>query len=130
MMAILTLRETKGRQNVGKGKDRNRRKVIPMLEKLEKLLAPRLEFVFGPIGDRFIGLICFLLSLILILPIPGGNMLPAAAISIFALALTQRDGLFALIGYALTGASAAVMFLIADKVFMAVQRVIAMFSGG
>lgn len=105
-------------------------KVIPPLEKIEKALAPRLEFVFGPVGDRLIGLICFLLSLILILPIPGGNILPAFAISVFALALTQRDGAFALFGYALTGASAAVMFLIAEKVVKAVEGVINWLSTG
>ena len=104
-------------------------KVIPWLEKVEKLLAPRLEFVFGPIGDRFIGLICFLLSLVLILPIPGGNMLPAFAISIFALAMTQRDGVFALFGYALTGASAALLALSAGAVVRAVEGVIRMFTG-
>jgi hypothetical protein len=104
-------------------------KVIPWLEKAEKLLAPRLEFVFGPIGDRFIGLICFLLSLVLILPIPGGNMLPAFAISVFALAMTQRDGVFALFGYALTGASGALLILSAGAVVKAVEGVIRMFTG-
>ena len=104
-------------------------KVIPWLEKVEKLLAPRLEFVFGPIGDRFIGLICFLLSLVLILPIPGGNMLPAFTISVFSLAMTQRDGVFALFGYALTGASAAILVLSADLVVKAVEGVIRMFTG-
>src|SRR5690606_36314235 len=60
-------------------------RVIPGLEQVEKLLAPRWSFMFGPVGDRMIGLICFLLSLVLILPIPLGNMLPAASVSVFAL---------------------------------------------
>jgi hypothetical protein len=98
-------------------------KVIPTLERLEKLLAPRLEFVFGPIGDRLIGLICFVLSLVLILPIPGGNMLPALAISIFALSMTQRDGAFALFGYALTGATATVLVLMGGALVRAVEAV-------
>ena len=45
----------------------------------------------------------------LILPIPLGNLLPAAAVSALALGLTQKDGVFALIGYALTIASVAVL---------------------
>jgi hypothetical protein len=86
-------------------------KLIPHLERVEKLLAPRLGFLFGVVGDRLIGVMCLLLSLVLILPIWGGNMLPAASISAFALGLTQRDGVFALIGYALTIISFAVLAL-------------------
>lgn len=84
-------------------------RLIPQLEKVEKLLAPRLGFMFGPVGDRVLGAVCFFLSLVLILPIPLGNLLPAAAVSALALGITQKDGVFALIGYALTIASVAVL---------------------
>lgn len=104
-------------------------KVIPWLERAEKLLAPRLGFMFGPIGDRLIGLVCFILSLVLILPIPLGNMLPAASISVFALALTQRDGVFALIGYAMSLASAGLLVLSAGAVVAAVEGVIKLVTG-
>jgi hypothetical protein len=104
-------------------------KVIPWLKRAEKLLAPRLSFMFGPIGDRLIGLCCFILSIVLILPIPLGNMLPAFAISVFALALTQRDGIFALFGYFLSLASAALLILSAGAVVRAVEGVIRLFTG-
>lgn len=91
-------------------------KVIPSLERVEKLLAPRLGFLFGPVGDRIIGLVCFLLSAVLILPIPGGNILPAAAIAVLSLALTQRDGVFLLFGYTLTGASVGLLIYLASAI--------------
>ena len=86
-------------------------KILPKLAKVEKLLQPRLGIMFGHIGDRLIGVVCLLLSLILILPIWGGNMLPAAAVACLALGLATRDGLIALIGYGLVGIGAGVVVL-------------------
>jgi len=108
------------REALARGFDR----LLPALERIERLLAPRLKFMFGPVGDRIIGLICFLLSLVLILPIPLGNMLPAAAVSALALAITQRDGAMALVGYLLTAASVAVLALSAGAVLAVAGRLL------
>jgi len=104
-------------------------RLIPSLERVETLLAPRLSFLFGAVGDRLIGLICSVLSLVLILPIPLGNMLPAASIAAFALALTQKDGFFALIGYLLAGVSFGVLALSAATVYAAVEQLLKFFGG-
>ena len=103
-------------------------KVIPRLERVEALLTPRLAFMFGPVGDRLIGLVCFLLSLVLILPIPLGNMLPAAAISVLSLGLTQRDGAAVLLGFLLAGASATVLILSAGAVVAAIRHLTQIFG--
>lgn len=87
------------------------RKLVPILERIEKVSAPRLVFLFGPVGDRVIGLTVTLLALVLLLPIWLGNMAPGAAIAVFGLALVQRDGVLALIGYAITGLSIALVAL-------------------
>lgn len=84
-------------------------KLIPTLRRIEKVSRPRLTFLFGPLGDRLIGLTVTLLSLVLLLPIFLGNMAPAAAIAAFGLALVQRDGILALIGYAIAGVSAGLL---------------------
>lgn len=84
-------------------------KLIPTLRKIEKVSRPRLTFLFGPLGDRLIGLTVTLLSLVLLLPIFLGNMAPAAAIAAFGLALVQRDGILALIGYAIAGVSVGLL---------------------
>jgi hypothetical protein len=90
---------------------RSIRKIVPMLQRVEKVSRPRLLWMFGPIGDRAIGLTCFLLSLVLLLPIPLGNMAPGAAIAAFGLAMVQRDGVLALIGYVITAVSAALLVI-------------------
>jgi hypothetical protein len=102
--------------------------IIPRLRKVERLCAPRLPFMFGPVGDRVIGLVCFALALVLILPIPLGNMLPAAAVAAFALGLTQRDGVMVLLGYLLTVAAFAVLVLSFGAVVAAVGHLLLIFG--
>jgi hypothetical protein len=104
-------------------------KIAPWLEKAENLSRPRLTFLFGPVGDRLIGLTCFLLSLVLILPIPLGNLAPAAAIALFGLAMIQRDGVIALIAYGVTAISAGLLVLGGQAAIMAVERLIQMVNG-
>jgi hypothetical protein len=99
-------------------------RIAPWLEKVENLSRPRLTFLFGPIGDRLIGLTCFLLSLVLILPIPLGNLAPAAAIALFGLAMIQRDGIIALIAYAMTAISAGLLILGGQAAILAVREVL------
>ena len=86
---------------------------IKWIRKAEAVSKPRYGLLFGPVGERLIGLVCLALALVLILPIPWGNMLPALAVSALAFSLIQRDGVIALIGYALAITSASVLALAA-----------------
>jgi hypothetical protein len=83
-------------------------RVAPWLERAEKLLRPRLSALALPPFEYAVGIICLLLALVLFLPIPFGNMLPAAAISLFALGLLERDG-YAIIAGLLAAAVSAVV---------------------
>jgi hypothetical protein len=60
--------------------------------------------------DRAIGAVCLLLSIILFLPIPMGNMPPAIAICLFALAILERDGIWVLAGFGAAIAAVAVIW--------------------
>jgi len=91
-------------------------KLIPWVERVERVSTARLTFLFGPVGDRLIGVCCTILAFVLMLPLPLGNLLPAVAISLFALALLQRDGVFALAGYAVTGVSLGILALAAGLI--------------
>ena len=76
-------------------------RVLPPLERFEKLSRPRLAFLTGRVGARLAGLACSLIALVLVLPIPFANLVPAMACGLFAMGLTRRDGLLILGGYAL-----------------------------
>ena len=92
------------------------RRLLPVLEAIERVSRPRLGLLFGPVGERLMGVVCTVLALVLILPIPLGNVLPAAAVAAFSLALILRDGFLSLAGYALTAASTAVLALAAHVI--------------
>jgi len=103
-------------------------KVLVWLVRVEAVSRPRLVFLFGPLGDRTIGLVCSVLALVLILPIPLGNMLPAAAVSVLSLALVQRDGALALFGYVLAALSGSVLVLAAGLIARGANHVISVIT--
>lgn len=84
-------------------------RVGPWLQKAERLMRPRLEIFSRPPAEYLIGAIALLLAVVLFLPIPLGNMLPAIAICILALGLIERDGVWVLIGTAVSVASIVIV---------------------
>jgi hypothetical protein len=74
-------------------------RVVPYLERLEKICKPRFPIVTETIGKVLIGIVILMLGIIMILPIPFlGNMPPGFAASVIAIGMTERDGLVVLIG--------------------------------
>ena len=57
----------------------------------ERLLRPRIAVLARPPFEYAVGAICLILSLILCLPIPMGNIPPAMAICVFSLAILERE---------------------------------------
>ena len=84
------------------------RRIAPWLSRAERLLRPRLQMLARPPFENLIGGACLLLSIILFLPIPMGNMPPAVAICLFALAILARDGVWVLAGLGATIAAIAI----------------------
>ena len=97
-------------------------KVLPYMGKIEKVLKPRFGLlVSSDASERVIGFVTFALSLVLFLPIPLNNMLPAAAISCIALGLAERDGIAVGLGYVLGIASVAVLVAISSALYIGVM---------
>lgn len=92
-------------------------RVVPVMEKLELLTSPRLKFLAKPPVDRVIALICAVLSLMIMMPIPFGNALPALAICFFAIGILQRDGLFVLVGLLVTLLGTAAISAFIGQIF-------------
>lgn len=104
-------------------------KILKWLERMEAVSRPRLPFLFGGVGSRMIGFVCTLLALVLILPIPGGNFVPAIAVSLLSLSLLQRDGYLALAGYAVAAASAAILMLAFNIIVRVMSHLITVLWG-
>lgn len=85
------------------------RRIGPALARAERLLKPRLRRLTGRVMQRWLGALCLLLSLILLLPVPLGNILPGLSISVIALGMLGRDGLWVLVGLAVSALSLLVV---------------------
>lgn len=101
-------------------------RAVPPIERVERMTTPRLGFMFGRLGDVSIGVVCTALAAVLVLPIPLGNLLPAAAVAALSLSLIQRDGLLTLIGYATAAISVSVLVVSGQLVLAALHRLGAM----
>ncbi len=70
-------------------------KMMPRLVWLEKLIRPRYwPFPGQRSADQVVGAVALIFAIAVTLPIPLGNWLPAFAIFLLALALSERDGIF------------------------------------
>jgi len=98
-------------------------RVLPSIRRVERLVGPRLTWLTNRSGEQVIGLFAFVLAVVLFLPIPFGNTVPALAIAITALAVLERDGVAAIVGtlIGLTGialVSGAVVGLAKGAIFI------------
>lgn len=85
-------------------------KAAPWLARAERLMRPRYQYLAKPPAEYLVGFICLVLSIILFLPIPLGNMLPAFTICVLALGVLERDGLWIGIGVACAIAAVAIVW--------------------
>jgi hypothetical protein len=76
-------------------------RVIPVLQRLERVVRPRWTTPFGT-TKRVIGIVVLLLSATLMAPIPFSQIIPALVVMLLAFAFLEQDGL--LLAIALTAA--------------------------
>lgn len=110
----------------GRGMPRERfaqlvERLAPLLARAERLLRPRWTFLVSHSAERVLGGICLALAIVLALPIPLGNMLPAFAICLIALGVLERDGLWIILG---TATGALSMVIVAGVVYALVKSTI------
>lgn len=96
-------------------------RIEPWIAKAERMLKPRLAPLSSPSMERVIGVFCLILSIILALPIPLGNMLPAVALCIMAFGILEKDGLWVILGAALGVVS---LFLVAGVIYAIIKAMI------
>ena len=104
-------------------------KVLPQLKQVERLSRPRLSVMTSEVSEMLIGIATFVLAFILILPIWGGNLVPALIISTFGFGLMQRDGVVVLVGWAGVAGVCLFIWLAWELVTRAFGPVIAWATG-
>ena len=77
-------------------------RMLPTLRRCERMVRPRATWLANDWAKRPIGLICFMLATIIVLPIPLGHVAPGTAICLLALGLMEHDGVITGLGFAAT----------------------------
>lgn len=104
-----------------------RLRIVPRLFWLEKFVRPRYWPLARGRDESLIGLICLVLAVALVLPVPFGNWPSAFSIALLSLALLQRDGILLLAGLIAAAISLAIFVTV---VLGAVTLADNVFSGG
>jgi hypothetical protein len=99
-------------------------RAAPYLAKVERILRPRLGFMFDPLPIALMAGLCLVLSLLLTLPIPLTGMVLATPILLYGLALIQRDGICALVAGLLGNAAMIFAFIAGWAVFRGIGAAI------
>jgi len=87
-------------------------RVVPLLQRLERLVRPRYWPFWRHQGDRVIGIIALILGIAVVLPVPLGNWLPAFASALVGLALSERDGILFGVAVAIGVTSIAIILAV------------------
>ncbi|MBU3963641.1 MAG: exopolysaccharide biosynthesis protein, partial [Alphaproteobacteria bacterium] len=80
-------------------------RLSPWLKRAETCVKPRFWFLKSRLSERLLGLFALVLAVVVFLPIPLGNWLPALALAIIGFAHSQCDGFGVLIGTAVGAVS-------------------------
>lgn len=83
--------------------------VIPRLIRLERMIKPRYWPFWRRQGERIVGIMTLVLAIVITLPIPFGNWLPAFSTTLLGLSLSERDGILFAVGTFVGGVSLAIV---------------------
>ncbi|HEY8189813.1 MAG TPA: exopolysaccharide biosynthesis protein [Micavibrio sp.] len=86
-------------------------KGLPWIQKAEHLIRPRLEVITTDRITRIVGLLGAIMSLCIMVPLPGTNTVPGMGIVLMSIGIMMRDGL-AIIAGAILGMT-WIVFLVA-----------------
>lgn len=85
-------------------------KLCPWIARVERLTRPRRPHADTLLAQRCVALLALVQTIILILPIPFGNLLPAWVIAMLALGLMERDGVLLVAATLLSCVSVALVY--------------------
>jgi hypothetical protein len=105
------------------------KKLRPFELRVERVFRPRMPQLSGDRAARVIGIVCFLLSLIVVVPVPMVHMMPAAAIALFGLALLYRDGVLVVLAVIAGLLSIAVSAILIGSGWYVLGQIMAHFRG-
>lgn len=103
--------------------------VIPWVARFEKYFKPRVDTLASRRARCVAGGIITLLALLIALPVPFGNLVPAIAICILCLAIIEHDGLLMVIGWFATVIALIFLYVLFSMYFWMIVKTIELSTG-
>ena len=91
--------------------------MLPKLRWLESWIKPRWLLLSSQYAKPFIGFVVLMLAIIVAVPFPFSNLLPAVAMLFIAIGLLERDGLFVAIGLGVSLIAVALSFTVVKIIY-------------
>lgn len=98
-------------------------RVASLLRRVERVIRPRMAFVWSPVGSQLVGLSCVVIAAISLMPLPFTSWLPAIALIIIAIGMLERDGLLVMLGLAVGSVAAVVGIAVVAGLLQIGERV-------
>lgn len=93
----------------------------PWLQRIERVVRPRMLWLFSRRNERLIGALLFAVSCALFIPLPGSGFIPATAILISSIGLVERDGAVLSGGLVLGALSIVITIAVAGAVLSGIE---------
>ena len=103
--------------------------VIPWVARFEKYSKPRLEMFATRRARAFAGFIITMLALLIALPVPFGNLVPAIAICILCLSIIEHDGVMMVVGWIATIVALIYLYVLFSIYFWVIINAIELSTG-
>lgn len=93
----------------------------PVLRRIERVVRPRLLFLFSRRNERLVGALLFAVAFALFMPMPGSGFIPATALLISAIGLVERDGVVLTAGMGLGVVSIIITVIVAGALIAGIE---------
>lgn len=97
---------------------------IPILQRIEQFTKPRQLWIPDAILTRIVAVAVLLLGIVLLTPLPFFNTIPALTVLILGIGLLNRDALFLIGGFVLSGGVMAVAYFGAGTLVVLLQQLL------
>ena len=99
-------------------------RVSPWLRRFEAALKPRWPAMVSSAGLPIVGVVCLVMAVVLTLPVPFGNFVPALSLALVALGLIERDGRAVAAGMLVAGVAIGLLIAAGVAVKTAAARAV------
>ena len=92
--------------------------LLPRLRWLEKRIKPRWQILSSSKARQILGLIILLNALIVLIPFPLSNILPAIALVFLSIGMLEKDGLFIVLGIMMSAIAMFTSWAVVNSLFL------------